>query len=48
MGDILSETAHEESWRRIQEIEAPKEKTPGNSSHFRKKAWKCVSIMVLP
>ncbi|OZC07058.1 hypothetical protein X798_05950 [Onchocerca flexuosa] len=28
IGDILLETAHEESWRRIQEIEAPKEKTP--------------------
>lgn len=28
IGDILLDTAHEESWRRIQEIEAPKEKTP--------------------
>lgn len=28
MGDILSETQHEESWRRIQELEAPREKSP--------------------
>ncbi|VDN06754.1 unnamed protein product [Thelazia callipaeda] len=28
IGDVLFETSHEESWRRIQEIEAPKEKTP--------------------
>uniref|UniRef100_A0A915PRJ2 Ig-like domain-containing protein n=1 Tax=Setaria digitata TaxID=48799 RepID=A0A915PRJ2_9BILA len=28
IGDILLDTAHEESWRRIQEIEAPKEKSP--------------------
>ncbi|KAM3716725.1 Kettin [Dirofilaria immitis] len=28
IGNILLETAHEESWRRIQEIEAPKEKLP--------------------
>nr|CDQ05422.1 BMA-KETN-1, isoform j [Brugia malayi] len=28
IGDILLDTTHEESWRRIQEIEAPKEKTP--------------------
>ncbi|VDK72603.1 unnamed protein product [Litomosoides sigmodontis] len=28
IGDILLDTSHEESWRRIQEIEAPKEATP--------------------
>uniref|UniRef100_A0A183TXY2 Immunoglobulin I-set domain protein n=1 Tax=Toxocara canis TaxID=6265 RepID=A0A183TXY2_TOXCA len=28
VGDVLTDTSHEESWRRIQEIEAPKEKTP--------------------
>ncbi|KAK0408252.1 hypothetical protein QR680_003855 [Steinernema hermaphroditum] len=28
IGDILGETSHEESWRRIQEIEAPKEPAP--------------------
>ncbi|CAG9532190.1 unnamed protein product [Cercopithifilaria johnstoni] len=28
IGDILLDTTHEESWRKIQEIEAPKEKTP--------------------
>ena len=29
IGDILRDTQHEESWRRIQEIEAPKEPSPG-------------------
>uniref|UniRef100_A0A0N5ALN5 Immunoglobulin I-set domain protein n=1 Tax=Syphacia muris TaxID=451379 RepID=A0A0N5ALN5_9BILA len=28
VADVLTDTAHEESWRRIQEIEAPREKTP--------------------
>jgi len=28
IGDILGETHHEESWRRIQELEAPREKSP--------------------
>lgn len=28
VGDILGDTMHEESWRRIQEIEAPKEPSP--------------------
>ncbi|TKR69858.1 hypothetical protein L596_021954 [Steinernema carpocapsae] len=28
IGDILGDTSHEESWRRIQEIEAPKEPAP--------------------
>uniref|UniRef100_F1KPJ7 Titin n=1 Tax=Ascaris suum TaxID=6253 RepID=F1KPJ7_ASCSU len=28
VGDVLTNTSHEESWRRIQEIEAPKEKSP--------------------
>ncbi|KAI6230227.1 Hemicentin-1 [Aphelenchoides fujianensis] len=28
IGDILDQTTHEESWQRIQELEAPKEKEP--------------------
>uniref|UniRef100_A0A7E4ZS77 Immunoglobulin I-set domain protein n=1 Tax=Panagrellus redivivus TaxID=6233 RepID=A0A7E4ZS77_PANRE len=31
IGSILGDTQHEESWRRIQEIEAPREKTPDSA-----------------
>lgn len=31
IGDILGDTFHESSWQRIQEIEAPKEPSPGNN-----------------
>lgn len=36
IGDVLTETSHAESWKRIQEIEAPREKTPGYKKLFIK------------